>query len=193
PVMELTGNVFEPAARYGWTVGWLRERERRRRYGRHGGQEGESCCSSGLNLSVLRVLRGRFRHVRSSAHSITEPVRIVRIITRLNIGGPAIQAIEMSARLESAGYHTLLVHGRLGAAEGDMRYLIPADRSFEESEMPALRREVAPLADSEALIRLVGLLRRFRPAIVHTHMAKAGTIGRAAALIYNATAGRAAR
>jgi len=119
-------------------------------------------------------------------------IRVARIITRLNVGGPAIQAIELSARLETAGYHTLLVHGRLGAGEGDMRYLLPPARAFEVADTPALRRDVAPLADAAALTRLVALLHRFRPAIVHTHMAKAGTIGRAAALIYNATTGRRA-
>ena len=122
-------------------------------------------------------------------NSSTAPVRIARIITRLNIGGPAIQAVNLSERLESAGYHTLLVHGRLGADEGDMSYLVPRDRSFEIEHLPALRREIAP-TDVVALARIVGLLRRFRPAIVHTHMAKAGSVGRVAALLHNATSGR---
>jgi glycosyltransferase involved in cell wall biosynthesis len=120
----------------------------------------------------------------------TEPVRIARIITRLNVGGPAIQAINLSERLESAGYHTLLIHGRLGPGEGDMGYLVPRDRSFDIEYVPALRREIAPAADAAALARVVALLRRFRPAIVHTHMAKAGSVGRVATLIYNATSGR---
>jgi len=117
-------------------------------------------------------------------------IRVARIITRLNIGGPAIQAVNLSERLESAGYHTLLVHGRLGPGEGDMSYLVPRERSFEIEYLPALRREIAPAADAAALARIVGLLRRFRPAIVHTHMAKAGSLGRVAALLYNATRGR---
>jgi len=120
----------------------------------------------------------------------TEPIRIARIITRLNVGGPAIQAINLSERLESAGYHTLLVHGRLGPGEGDMGYLVPRDRSFDIEYVPALRREIAPAAEAAALARVVSLLRRFRPAIVHTHMAKAGSLGRVATLLYNATSGR---
>jgi len=122
----------------------------------------------------------------------TAPLRIARIITRLNVGGPAIQAIEMSARLESRGCHTLLIHGRLGRGEGDMRYLVPPERSFDMAYVPALRRELAPLADAAAVTHVFRLLRRFRPTIVHTHMAKAGTVGRAAALLYNSTAGRRA-
>ena len=118
------------------------------------------------------------------------PVRVARIITRLNIGGPAIQAIDLTARLESAGYHTVLIHGRLGQGEGDMRYLVPHDRSFDVEYVSALRRELAPVADAAALVRIYRLLCRFRPAIIHTHMAKAGSLGRTAAVLYNATTGR---
>lgn len=121
------------------------------------------------------------------------PIRIARIITRLNVGGPAIQAIEMSARLESIGYHTLLVHGRVGADEGDMQYLAPPDPRFEMMMLGSLRREVAPTADGAAVARVLRLLTTFRPAIVHTHMAKAGAVGRVAALAYNATVGRRER
>jgi glycosyltransferase involved in cell wall biosynthesis len=119
-----------------------------------------------------------------------EPVRVARIITRLNVGGPAIQAIALSSRLESAGYHTVLIHGRVGRGERGMDYLVPSRRDFELAYVPALQREVAPASDVAALARLVQLLRRFRPAIVHTHMAKAGSLGRLAAVLYNATAGR---
>ncbi len=124
------------------------------------------------------------------ADSATAPIRVARIITRLNIGGPAIQAIEMSARLESMGCQTLLIHGRLGPDEGDMGYLVPPDRRFEMAYVPALRRELAPVADAAAVARVFRLLCRFRPTIVHTHTAKAGTVGRAAALLYNASVGR---
>ena len=123
------------------------------------------------------------------AHT-TQTIRVARIITRLNIGGPAIQAVEMSARLETVGYHTLLIHGRIGPDEGDMQYLVAADHPFEVAQVPALRREVAPFADVGAIARVFQLLCRFRPAIVHTHTAKAGTVGRAAGLAYNATVGR---
>ena len=99
----------------------------------------------------------------------------------------------MSDRFERAGCHTLLVHGRLGRDEGDMRYLVPPDRRFEIAYVPSLRRDVHPIADLAATARVFALLRRFRPAIVHTHMAKAGTIGRAAALLYNATVPRERR
>lgn len=116
--------------------------------------------------------------------------RVLRIITRLNIGGPSIQAMALSDRLHAFGFETTLVHGRLGAGEGDMSYL--AAPSAELRRLGALRRDVAPLHDAIALMQLVDLMRDLRPQIVHTHMAKAGTLGRVAAAIYNRTGGRSA-
>lgn len=116
-------------------------------------------------------------------------MRVARIITRLNVGGPSIQAMMLSERLSSRGFETLLVHGRLGAGEGDMRYLL-SDGRVQVHYVPSLGRAVAPLHDLAALWQVYRLLCRFRPAIVHTHMAKAGTVGRLAALVYNRTAGR---
>jgi glycosyltransferase involved in cell wall biosynthesis len=115
-------------------------------------------------------------------------MRVLRVITRLNVGGPSIQAMTLSDRLAARGFETLLVHGRLESGEGDMRYLLP---SFVTAKhLPSLRRPLAPAHDAIALAQLLDVMRDFRPRIVHTHMAKAGTIGRVAAAIYNWTAGR---
>jgi glycosyltransferase involved in cell wall biosynthesis len=116
------------------------------------------------------------------------PVRVLRLITRLNIGGPSIQAISLTDRLRAHGFDTTLVHGRLGAGEGDMSYLLPPE--VEALHVPALQRALAPVDDLRALAAVYRLLCRVRPAIVHTHMAKAGAIGRAAAAVYNRTTGR---
>lgn len=118
-------------------------------------------------------------------------MRVVRLITRLNVGGPSIQAITLTHRLTARGFETLLVHGRLGEGEGDMSYL--ADEGTSSRYLPALRRPIAPIDDAKALAQILGILRTVRPQIVHTHMAKAGTLGRLAAAIYNRTAGRGAR
>jgi glycosyltransferase involved in cell wall biosynthesis len=115
-------------------------------------------------------------------------IRILRVITRLNIGGPSIHAIALTERLAARGFETRLIHGRLGEGEGDMRYL--AAPSNDIQFLASLRRPVAPLHDLFAVGRLLDVLRDWRPHIVHTHMAKAGTLARAAAAIYNTTAGR---
>jgi glycosyltransferase involved in cell wall biosynthesis len=123
----------------------------------------------------------------SSDHSAT-PISVVRVITRLNIGGPSIQATRLTSALEAHGYLTTLIHGRLGEGEGDMSYLIaPGSRAIH---LDTLRRPLSPLNDLRALFRLYGELKRTRPAILHTHMAKAGLLGRLAAALYNFTRGR---
>jgi glycosyltransferase involved in cell wall biosynthesis len=121
----------------------------------------------------------------------SKAVRILRVITRLNVGGPSIQAIELSTRLDARGYRTRLAFGQLGAGEGDMRYLLTP--AADARQIETLRRPIAPLDDAQAFARVLAMMREFRPHIVHTHMAKAGTVGRLAAAAYNRIAGRNAR
>lgn len=116
-------------------------------------------------------------------------MKVLRIVTRLNVGGPAIQAMGLTTGLHRRGVDTTLVHGCLGPNEGDMRYLLPPDGA-DLRYVPSLQRAIAPLADARAFLALLVLMRRVRPDIVHTHMAKAGLLGRMAALVYNRTTGR---
>jgi glycosyltransferase involved in cell wall biosynthesis len=109
------------------------------------------------------------------------PTRVVRVIARLNIGGPAIQAITLTQRLESLGYRTVLVHGREEPDEGDMNYLAD-ELGVAPLLITSLRRNPG-WRDILALVALIRVMRRERPQVVHTHAAKAGTLGRLAALI----------
>lgn len=129
--------------------------------------------------------------LEATAPSSGPAIPVVRIITRLNIGGPSIQAASLSSALVTRGFTTTLVHGRLGPGEGDMSYLVAAD--VNTVFVATLGRAIQPLADVRALAALVGELRRRRPLIVHTHMAKAGLLGRVAATIYNLTRGQSPR
>jgi len=104
----------------------------------------------------------------------------MRIITRLNIGGPAIHAALLQEGLEQEGVQTVLVTGKVGKEEGDMSYLLTG-REKTPLILPELRREIHPLYDIVCLWKLFQIMRRERPDIVHTHMAKAGTLGRLAA------------
>lgn len=107
-------------------------------------------------------------------------VRVLRVISRLNVGGPAIHATLLSARLDAARYESLLATGREDRSEGN--YLALAGQTLDSLVLvPALRREIRWAGELEALKQLVALVRRFRPDIVHTHTAKAGTLGRLAA------------
>jgi glycosyltransferase involved in cell wall biosynthesis len=107
--------------------------------------------------------------------------RVVRIISRLNIGGPAIQAITLTRLLEPLGYETTLIRGIEGPSEGTMDDLA-RDYGVHPVLVSSLRRDVGP-RDVLALVDVARRLRHLRPDIVHTHAAKAGTIGRMAALL----------
>ena len=105
--------------------------------------------------------------------------RVIRAIARLNVGGPAWNAVLLSAGLR-ARYPTLLAIGSTGANEADSSDLAEA-RGVDVVRVPGLGREITWLGDLRALWSLWRLCRRVRPDIVHTHTAKAGTLGRLAA------------
>lgn len=111
---------------------------------------------------------------------MTEKIRVLRVIARLNIGGPAIHATLLTERLDPRRYDSLLVAGTEDPREGN--YLALEDKSLDRLRvLPALGREVRGWQDLTALYQLIRLMREVRPTIVHTHTAKAGTLGRLAA------------
>lgn len=107
-------------------------------------------------------------------------IKVVRIITRLNIGGPAVHAILLSEQLDPACFESILVAGSTTPSEGDMLALARR-KHLEPRAVPELGRELSARDDLIALARLYRLIRAERPDVVHTHMAKAGTLGRIAA------------
>jgi glycosyltransferase involved in cell wall biosynthesis len=110
--------------------------------------------------------------------------KILRIIARLNVGGPAIQAITLTSELSSTGYQTMLVCGNVSPHEGDMAYLA-AKKGVQPFAVPELGREISVVHDWKAFLALRKIIRQFKPHIIHTHTAKAGTLGRLAALSIN--------
>jgi glycosyltransferase involved in cell wall biosynthesis len=113
-----------------------------------------------------------------------KPIRILRIIARLNVGGPAIQAISLTSELSSDNYQSMLVCGNVSSYEGDMAYLA-AERGVQPLAVPELGREISMVNDWKAFLALRKIIKRFKPHIIHTHTAKAGTLGRLAALSVN--------
>ena len=109
--------------------------------------------------------------------------KIVRIITRLNIGGPAQQAVGLSRSMTALGWTTLLVAGQPDESEGDMGYLLTA-QAVQVEPVPVLKRKVSPFQDLLAWWKIFRILMRERPLILHTHLAKAGAVGRSAGIVY---------
>jgi len=106
-------------------------------------------------------------------------VRVLRVIARLNVGGPAWNAVLLTARTRER-YPTLLAVGTTGANEADMSGLA-AKHGVIPQQVPGLGRDIRILGDVRALWHLWRLCVRNRPSIVHTHTAKAGMLGRLAA------------
>lgn len=107
---------------------------------------------------------------------------MLRVIARMNIGGPAHHVSMLSGRLDPDRFRTLLVHGNVAAGEGSFDYLAEREGCAVEI-VPGFGPEIRPLRDLRALVGLVGVMHRFRPQIVHTHTAKAGFLGRLAAVL----------
>lgn len=107
-------------------------------------------------------------------------IRILNVISRLNIGGISPYLIPLTRCLCDAGYEAQLAAGSVGLNEGDMSYLT-AQAGITVLDVPRLGRDISPLRDLATVRDLVRLFRQQRPHIVHTHTAKAGFAGRLAA------------
>jgi len=109
-------------------------------------------------------------------------VKVLRVIARLNVGGPALHVSYLTAGLAERGYDTTLVAGTITRGEESMAFVADAHNVHVET-LSELHREISPVRDLRAIVRLAQLIRRERPTILHTHTAKAGAVGRIAALL----------
>jgi glycosyltransferase involved in cell wall biosynthesis len=109
-------------------------------------------------------------------------MKVVRIIARLNVGGPARHVAWLEAGLRGRGVESLLVAGVVPPGEDDMGYFAEG-LGVRPHVIPEMSREVSP-KDLVTVWKLYRLFLRERPEVVHTHTAKAGTVGRAAGMLY---------
>lgn len=105
--------------------------------------------------------------------------KIARILNRLNIGGPVYNAVFLSKYLP-APYETKLIAGARDEHEGDASY-IATQEGIVPTIVQSMRRSIHPWHDWRAYQETKRLLQAYQPDIVHTHAAKAGSIGRLAA------------
>jgi glycosyltransferase involved in cell wall biosynthesis len=119
---------------------------------------------------------------RQGIELIKKPIRVVRIIDRLNIGGPAKHVTWLSAGLKADEFQTTLVTGVVPPGEGDMSYFA-REAGIEPVVITEMSRELG-LRDLLVIARLLKLFFALKPQIIHTHKAKAGAAGRVAAMFY---------
>jgi glycosyltransferase involved in cell wall biosynthesis len=117
---------------------------------------------------------------------------VIRVIARLNVGGPTRHATLLNDGLRRHGFDPLLVYGSIDPTEGSLEDLVER-LGLRAHRIPELGRRISLWSDASALWQLTRIVFRERPDIVHTHTAKAGTLGRLAALAYNITRPRRRR
>jgi glycosyltransferase involved in cell wall biosynthesis len=105
---------------------------------------------------------------------------IVHAIARLNVGGAALHVIELAARQRAMGHDVVIVAGTLADGEESMEY-VAHDLDVPIVQLPALQRELSPVADITAVRELGRTITRRQADVLHTHTAKAGATGRLAA------------
>lgn len=109
-------------------------------------------------------------------------MKILRIIARLNVGGPARHVVWLTQAFQGDGVESRLIAGTVPDGEEDMSYF-----AAEHGVVPIYIREMSrelSAKDAVSLWKVLRTIRRERPDIIHTHTAKAGTVGRVAAFIY---------
>ena len=116
------------------------------------------------------------------SHSVGNgPTRVLRVISRLIVGGPAHNVCLLTANLEPRKFTSWLAYGQ--SADGERSNLeLAREMGIEPICIDTLRRRPG-VVDLRALIAMRRLMRDIRPHLLHTHTAKAGSIGRIAALL----------
>jgi glycosyltransferase involved in cell wall biosynthesis len=111
----------------------------------------------------------------------THKIKVMRIIARMNVGGPAVQVSGLMRGFDDKVFEQELVTGFCAADEAD--YLEKVATEVEAVRIDGLGRSIKPRADLTALFAIIKEIRRFKPEVIHTHTAKAGVIGRIASIL----------
>ena len=108
-------------------------------------------------------------------------IRVLRIIARMNVGGPAVQITNLMRGMDLSRFDHKLVTGF--CEEDEIDYLNSSAHDISVVRVPGLGRSINLLSDLASILKIVKIIRSFKPHIVHTHTAKAGVIGRLASVL----------
>ena len=107
-------------------------------------------------------------------------MKIIHIITRLILGGAQENTLITCRLLAERGHEVVLITGPALGPEGEL-FTHTVGQGYRTYVISEMRREIAPLKDYLAYVKLRSLMQGIRPDVVHTHSAKAGILGRRAA------------
>ena len=108
-------------------------------------------------------------------------IKVLQIIARMNVGGPAVIVADLMRGLDSSRFEQMLITGYCADNEAD--YLETVATDVKATRIGGLGRSISPMADARAFLKLIALIRRENPDVIHTHTAKAGVLGRLAAIL----------
>ena len=112
---------------------------------------------------------------------MAERIKVMQIIARMNVGGPAVIVAELMRGLDKGQFEQVLITGYCDETEAD--YLDEVATDISATRIAGLGRSVSPLADLKAFFGLIKTIKTFKPDVIHTHTAKAGVLGRLASII----------
>ena len=109
------------------------------------------------------------------------PIRVMHVIARMNVGGPAVLVTDLMRNLNSLDFNSILVTGYCDENESD--YLDEVATDVKAIRVPGFGRSISVSKDVKAFFLIMREIRNFKPDVIHTHTAKAGVLGRIAAII----------
>jgi glycosyltransferase involved in cell wall biosynthesis len=115
------------------------------------------------------------------AISEATPIRVMRIIARMNVGGPAVQVSGLMREMDRDDFDQRLYTGFCTADEAD--YLETVATDVNATRILGFGRRVSLSGDLKAFFSLIKEIRSFKPHVIHTHTAKAGFLGRLASIL----------
>jgi glycosyltransferase involved in cell wall biosynthesis len=116
-----------------------------------------------------------------------QPVKVIQLIARMNVGGPAVIVADLMRSIDSSKVEQVLITGYCDSDEAD--YLETVATDIKATRIAGLGRSVSLVSDIRAFFALVAMIKKIAPDVIHTHTAKAGVLGRLAAIL----AGRSAK
>jgi glycosyltransferase involved in cell wall biosynthesis len=114
--------------------------------------------------------------------------KVFQVIARMNVGGPAVIVADLMRGLDQRKFQQTLITGF--CAENEADYLDTVATDVKATRIAGLGRSISPLADAKAFFALVAMIKNEKPDVIHTHTAKAGVLGRLAAMIAGSKAVR---
>ena len=108
-------------------------------------------------------------------------IRVMRIIARMNVGGPAVQVSGLMRSFDQSRFEQVLITGYCADDESD--YLDTVATDVQATRVDGFGRSISLVGDIKAFMQIVREIRTFKPHVIHTHTAKAGVIGRIASVV----------